>query len=237
MGFGWGFWSGGLGWRGPDVWIGHNGSRVLPQQLLGTNEAFCGDARGEERAWGGGEEGNRAVWHYTPTSDITFTYFAPNSYAKLCLAMLNPKNTYFLSCTLCVKIWAHGNNIWVISTSYVLNIHHSLCSIVVSVADKSNNNKSIEALNSPQPSHPLCSQRVRLSIQWSRLCLLTCSSSMTPLSTRGVGPQSWTRWGRGREKENKQGDTSAISQLLAPVTHLKEAVAQIQQLILVHKPA
>ena len=82
MGFGWGFWSGGLGWRGPDVCIGHNGSRVLPQKLLGANEAFCRDGGGEERARGGGEEENRGgVQHYTPTSH-TLASSDDNSHAN-----------------------------------------------------------------------------------------------------------------------------------------------------------
>lgn len=52
--FGGGLWSRGLWWRGPDVWIGHNGSRALPQRLLGTNEAFCRDGGGEGmRRWRG----------------------------------------------------------------------------------------------------------------------------------------------------------------------------------------
>lgn len=52
-------------------------------KLLGTNEAFCRDGGGEERAWGGGEKENRGgVYHYTPTSHTTLTSSAHNSYAN-----------------------------------------------------------------------------------------------------------------------------------------------------------
>lgn len=73
--------------------------------------------------------------------------------------------------------------------------------------------------------------RVCLSIQWSRLCLLTCSSSLTPLSTPGLGMGVGCRVAepgeeedeRG-ERENKQGDTSDLSQLPALVTNQREDV-------------
>lgn len=58
--------------------------------------------------------------------------------------------------------------------------------------------------------------------------MLTCSSSLTPLSTRGKGlsvePGEEEEEEREKGKKNKQGDTSAISQLPASVIDLKDVL-------------
>lgn len=72
----------------------------------------------------------------------------------------------------------------------------------------------------PLPCWSMCNKHACLSMQWWRLCLLTCSSSLTPLSWGGLSAGPGEK--EENRRENKQGDTSAVSQLPAEVTHLKE---------------